>query len=245
VNRHRLICLFVLLTLGLSGCSRHVPTATVVLVDPSGSVTAQARKEEYAAVAALIPKMRRGDSLTIIPITDDEAADIQGRILRLQVPMRREAYDADLRRFHDLAGREYAVFAANLLAHPGQRTDILGALDVARQEFKAIPTTDRRRLVVLSDFLEDDGRYRFTSDPRLAKTATARQRATRLRREHGFTLAGVEVYLGALESTDFARLGPERRRAVRSFWSEYFAQPGSRTEVQLDGTGMLATLGNR
>lgn len=242
MNRLCLPCLVVLLVLGLSGCTRRTPTATVVLVDSSGSVTAQARKEEFAAVAALIPKMRRGDSLVVIPITDDEAADIQGRVLRLDTPARREAYDADLRTFRDLAGREYAAFAANLLAHPGDRTDILGALDVARQELEAIPTTDRRRLVVLSDFLEDDEQKRFTTDPDLATSARARRLAASLRREHGFALTSVQVYLGALQSIDFAPLNLERQRAVQAFWSEYFAQAGKRTVIQFDGTGMLAKL---
>lgn len=232
-----------LLALCLPGCSRRVQTATVVLVDPSASVTAQARKEEFAAVAALIPKMRRGDSLTVIPITDNEAADTQGRVLRLHAPVRREAYDIDLRRFRYEAGRDYASFAASLLAHPGQRTDILGALDVARQEFEAIPASDRRRLIVLSDFLEDDGRYRFTTDLSLATATTARQFAERLKRERGFALTGVHLYLGALGSEDFARLSPERQRTVRAFWSQYFAQAGKGAEIQLDGTGMVATLG--
>lgn len=242
MNPRILFCLLSLPVLAWAGCSRRVPTATVVLVDPSESVTAQARKEEFAAVAALTPKMRRGDSLVVIPITDDEAADIQGRVLRLQAPVRREAYDADLRRFRADAGREFAAFAANLLAHPGDRTDILGALDVARQEFDAIPSSDCRRLIVLSDFIEDDGRYRFTSDPNLASAVKARTLAAELRREHGLALTRVQVYLGALESTDLAPLGTERRSAMWSFWSEYFVQGGKRTDIQFDGTGMLAGL---
>jgi len=242
MNRLCLPCLFVLLVLDLSGCSRRVSTATVVLVDPSGSVTAQARKQEFAAVGAFIPEMRRGDLLIVVPIADDEAADIQGRVLRLQAPVRREAYDTDLRRFRDLASREYAAFAADLLAHSGDRTDILGALDVARQEFEAIPGSDRRRLIVLSDFLEEDGQYRFTSDPNLASAAKARNLAAQVRREHGFTLKNAQVNLGTLESTDLAPLGSERRLAVWSFWSEYFARSGPRTRIQFDGTGMLAGL---
>lgn len=229
---------------GIAGCSRRTPTATVVLVDPSASVTARARREEFAAVGALIPRMRRGDSLIVIPILGDEEADIQGRILRLRAPVRRAPYDADLRRFRAEAAREYAAFASNLLAHPGQRTDILGALDVARQEFEAMPSPEMRKLIVLSDFIEDDGRYRFTSDPNLATLAGARWLAERLRRERGFALRGVGVYLGALESSDFARLDTRRRRAVRAFWSEYFALAGEKTDIQCDGTGMLKVTGN-
>jgi hypothetical protein len=241
VTHRRLISVISVFAFALGGCSRRVPNVTVVLVDPSGSVTALARKDEFAAVAALIPRMRRGDSLIVIPITNDEAADIQGRILRLQAPVRREAYDADLRRFRADAGRQYAAFAADLLAHPGERTDILGALDVARQEFGAMPRSDRRRLIVLSDFLEDDGQYRFTTDADLATTAIARRLGERLRQQHDFALQNVHVRLGALESSDFARLDSARRSAVRAFWSEYFARTGERTDIEFDGTGMLAT----
>jgi len=69
-----------------SGCSRRVPVATVILVDPSASVTEQGRRDEFAAVGALIPKMQRGDTLAVVPITDNAAADMEGRVLRLHVP---------------------------------------------------------------------------------------------------------------------------------------------------------------
>src|SRR6185437_10364470 len=81
--------------IGMTGCSRRVPSFTVVLVDPSASVTARARADEFAAVGAMIPKMQRGDSLIVIPITNNAMADIEGRILRLHAPERRETYDAD------------------------------------------------------------------------------------------------------------------------------------------------------
>jgi hypothetical protein len=227
---------------GVSGCTRRIPVATVILVDPSGSVTPRARQDEFAAVAVLIPKMQRGDSLTIIPITDNAAADIQGRVLRLRAPSRREAYDADLRRFSTEAGRQYSAFAANFLAHPGMRTDILGALDVARQEIAGIPDTDRRRLIVLSDFFEDDGRYRFSLDRNLKDAADARILANCLASEHQFVLHGARIYLCTLESGDFARLEPSRQTAVRTFWSAYFARTGRHEEVQLDGLEMLEHL---
>jgi hypothetical protein len=223
----------------VSGCTRRIPVATLILVDPSGSVTPRARQAEFAAVAALIPKMERGDSLTIIPITDNAAADIQGRVLRLRAPNRREAYDADLHRFRAGAGSQFSAFAANLLAYPGQRSDILGALDVARQEFEAIPDPRQRELVVLSDFLEDDGTYRFASNPVLHDPDDARRLAEYLQKSHSFTLHGVRIDLGGLESSDFAHLDAQRRPSVRAFWSAYFAASGQTAEIRSDGTGML------
>lgn len=223
----------------ICGCSHRVPAATMILVDPSGSVTEWGRHDEFAAVAALIPEMKRGDSLVMIPITENAAADIQGRVLKLRAPNQREAYDADLRRFRDDADRRFSVFSADLLAHPGHKTDILGALDVARQEFDAIPGSGRRQLIVLSDFLEDDGAYQFSTDQRLLSPEASRQFARQLCEEYRFVLHGVNVYLGGLDSREFGILGSERQNAVRTFWSTYFGKMGARQEIQSDGTGMV------
>jgi hypothetical protein len=234
----------VIVVLGSSGCSRRTPVATVVLVDPSASVTERARKDEFAAIATLIPRMQRGDLLTIIPITDNAAADIEGRVPRFHAPDRREAYDADLRQFQANAGRQYAEFAANLLAHPGQRTDILGALDVAMQEFEIIPAADRRRLVVLSDFLEDDDAYKFVSDRRLSNSTAAQSLAQRVRNARKFRLARASLYLGELSSTDFASLTASHQAAVRTFWSQYLTNGLQETAFRLDGVGLLALSDN-
>jgi hypothetical protein len=225
---------------GVSGCTRRIPVATVVLVDPSGSVTLRARQDELVAVAALIPKMQRGDSLTIIPITDNATADIQGRVLRLHAPMRRSTYDADLRQFRSEAAQQYSSFAANLLMHPGQRTDILGALDVARQEIAPISEAELRRLIILSDFLEDDGTYRFVSNWAMREPDSARRLAACLQKAHAFTAHGVRIDLGGLESSESAHLDAQRRKAVRAFWSAYFQASGEQSEIQLDGTALLA-----
>lgn len=232
------IFIAVLTVLGCSGCSRRIPAATVVLVDPSASVTERGRKDEFAAVAALIPKMQRGDLLTIVPITDNAAADIEGRVLRLRAPERREAYDVDLRRFRAEADREFMEFAARLIAHPGRKTDILGAVGVAQQEFDQTAGGYDRRLTILSDFLEDDGTYRFTSDPELADSSQA-ERLAKSATGFGEPPRGICVYLGSVESTSFRILAPKRQRAVRAFWQDYFIRWGSSTQIRLDGTGGL------
>jgi hypothetical protein len=224
----------------VSGCSRRVPVAIVVLVDPSASVTEQGRRDEFAVAARLIPGLQRGDSLTVVPITDNAVADIEGRVLRLRAPDLREPYDADLHRFRTQARQSYGAFTADLLAHPGMQTDILGALDVARQEFETIPERDQRILIVLSDFLEDDGRYRFVSDRRLASAQDARGFADCLRNWHGFSLHGVALRLGALQSNDFAQLDQGRQDAVHAFWPEYLRNSPALGTVQLDGSSVLA-----
>jgi hypothetical protein len=97
-----------------------------------------------------------------------------------------------------------------------------------------------RRLIVVSDFLEDDGTYRFVSAGSLTSPARARELAERLREQHGFALQGVPLCLGRLESSDFAPLSVQRKEAVQAFWTAYFAAGGESAEIQFDSTGILA-----
>jgi len=73
------------------------------------------------------------------------------------------------------------------------------------------------KLVVMSDFLEDDGTNRFVLAGSLASSDRARVLATRLREQHSFTLQSVSLCLGCLESSDFAPLSAERKEA---FWQQ-------------------------
>ena len=236
INTVRYAAITLLFLLG--GCSHRVPQATVEVIDTSLSITPRAEK---AALDAVQTHMHRGDILVLIPITGDAANDAGGRILCLSAPTQRETYDTDLRRFHEQARKQFATWIASLDEHQS-RTDILGALDAARQEFAAIPNGMNRKLVVVSDFLEDDGTYRFVSARSLTSPAYARQLAARLHAQHGFTLQGVPLCLGRLESSDFAPLAAQRKEAVQAFWTTYFAAGGEKTEIQFDGTGILADM---
>jgi hypothetical protein len=103
-----------------------------------------------------------------------------------------------------------------------------------------LPKESNRRLIVVSDFLEDDDTYRFVSNSSLESPASARQLAVRLHEQHGFTLQGASLCLGRLESSDFAPLSAQRKEAIQVFWAAYFAAGGEQTEIQFDGTGILA-----
>jgi hypothetical protein len=223
----------------LAGCSHHAPTVTVEVIDTSLSITPRAEKAALDAVQLQIAHMQRGDRLVIIPITGDAANDAGGRILRLSAPTQRETYDADLRRFQAAAGKRFTAWIASLDQHQSW-TDILGALDATRQEFSVLPDPMNRKLVVVSDFLEDDGTYNFVSAGSLASPARARELAAHLRAQHGFTLQSVNLCLGRLESSDFARLSAQRKEAVQAFWIAYFADGREPAEIQFDGTGILA-----
>lgn len=223
----------------LASCSHRAPETTVEVVDTSLSITPRAEKAAFGAVQNQIGHMQRGDRLVLIPITGDAANDAGGRILRLSAPTERETYDTDLRRFQEQARKQFAVWVASLDKHQS-RTDILGALDAARQELALLPNGMNRKLVVVSDFLEDDGTYNFVSAGSLAGPAHARELAARLREQHGFRLQGVPLCLGRLESSDFAPLSKQRKEAVSAFWKTYFAAGGDPAEIQFDGTGILA-----
>jgi hypothetical protein len=221
------------------GCSSRVPTATVELIDTSLSITPRAEKAALHAVQDQIGGMNRGDVLILIPITGDAENDAGGRILRLRAPAARESYDADLRRFRDAARKQFTAWVESVGAER-YRTDILGTLDAAQQEIDSLPKDSNRRLVIVSDFLEDDDRYRFRSNPSLATPDRARALATRLRVQRAFGVHGISLCLGRLESVDFLSLGTQRKEAVRAFWATYFAGQEHGPDIQIDGMGMLA-----
>jgi hypothetical protein len=220
----------------MAACSHRVPNATIEVIDTSLSITPRAEKAALDAVQAQIVRMQRGDRLVLIPITGDAANDAGGRVLRLSAPNQRETYDTDLRRFEEKAREQFISWTASLNQHQS-RTDILGALDAARQEFALLPKEGNRKLVVVSDFLEDDGTYHFVSLGSLASPGLARPLAVRLRELHAFALPGVSLCLGRLESNDFAQLSAVRKEAVQAFWRAYFG--GERVEIKFDGTGVL------
>lgn len=223
----------------LTSCSHPIPKVTVEVLDTSLSITPRAEHATENAILDQISRMGRGDRLIIIPITGDAQNDAGGRILRLVAPIEREAYDNDLRRFQADAKKRYAAWLASLDAHQ-MRTDILGTLDVARQEFAAVSGDSDRHLIILSDFLEDDPSYRFVSSPELANPGRARALAVAMRTDRGFALPGVPVCLGRLESSDFAPLSPQRKEAVRAFWAEYLSDGGQAPTLRFDGTGVLS-----
>jgi hypothetical protein len=186
--------------------------------------------------------MGRGDRLILIPITGDAENDAGGRVLRLTAPTERESYDTDLRRFQSEAQKQFVAWAASLDPHQ-TRTDILGTLDAARQEFAAVPKGSVRRLIIVSDFLEDESSIRFVSAPQLASVVHARKFALMLRSERQFTLTDVPICLGRLESSDFAPLSSQRKEAVQAFWTAYLTDKDHQPELHFDSIGILTDTG--
>jgi|SRR6185437_4546967 len=225
----------------IGSCSHRIPTATVELIDTSLSISPRAEASALNAVRKQIDQMGRGDRLILIPVTGDAKNDAGGRVLRLEAPTVRETYDTDLRRFQTEAKNQFSAWAA-MHGAEAARTDLLGSMDVARQELTSLADGTARRLILVSDLIEDDGDLHFAYDPRLADPPHARELAINLRGEDKPSWRSVAVCLGRLESTDFGALPNERRQAIDVFWKEFFGGGGTSPDVQIDGIGLLENL---
>lgn len=104
---------------------------TVEVIDTSLSITPRAEQATLDAVRVEIERTDRGDILILIPITGDESNDASGRILRLQAPIIRESYDAELRSFRKDAAARFTAWVSTVGAER-EKTDMLGSLDLAR-----------------------------------------------------------------------------------------------------------------
>jgi hypothetical protein len=118
------------------------------------------------------------------------------------------------------------------IAHPGNHSDIIGSIWVAMKMFSKKQTN--KRLVVLSDFIQDDNQFNFRKDSRLATEADAVVLGKKIVLPEGDSRLP-EVVLGRLKSKDFSALTPARQRAVNAFWRQIMAP----AEVKPDGTAAV------
>ena len=234
-----------LLLAGLFGCDKkkHIPEQDVCLIDLSGSIERSSEDDAFTAVDTLISHLERGDAISIIPITGDALNETSGQILRFRFPDRRQAYDADLKSFRNMARSKLRKMHEEALLRPGAHTDILGTIRLAREEFEA-DRANQQTLLILSDFIQDDRTANFKRDPRLRNPIAARNAAMQIGSEYCVTTSGA-VLLGFLGSSDLASLSRERREAIREFWTALFTQSGTRVHVATDGPGIVAHLGRR
>lgn len=223
----------------LIGCAPKVPTVTVDVVDTSLSIKPRAEADALRAIRGQISSLGRGDTLILIPITGNAENDMEGRILSLHAPTTREPYDAGIRRFRKDAVRKFTAWSSSAHADP-DRTDILGALNVASQVIASLPRDSRSRLIVLSDFLEDAPPYNFTDSPYLETAKRARHLGAQLRAKQHPSFPDIPICLGQLESREYQSLSPQRIEAVQTFWTTYLRNHGHAPELRIDGTGTLA-----
>src|SRR5262249_38068983 len=132
------------------------------LPDVSGSIDRQALHQAFQAIDELVGHLNRGDKIGIIPILGDAEAEASGRIIRFEVPANRQAYDSDLKAFRQKLKTSLATMEAEAIAHPGGKTDILGSVVLAGQEFEATPNQlAKEEIVILTDFIQEDGSLDF------------------------------------------------------------------------------------
>ena len=220
-----------------TGCHRAVPPSRYIcLLDISASIYPEAVSDEFAAMDKLANNLHRGNELVIIPITGNARNDVQGHIVRLAAPNQRAAYDSDLTTFRQEAHAEIARLRDWAMSHPSAHTDILGTLQVAQQEAEG-RQAGNTRLIVLSDFIEDDGKWNFATDQSVGSVALAIRLADRTGRQ--VKLPFSSIFLGQVRSRDSERLSTSRLDAVEAFWDELLKQPDQQIRIHADGIGSL------
>lgn len=215
------------------------PLHAVYAIDLSASIEARALEAAFEAASDSLRSLDRGDEAAVIPIVGDDLNEVQGRIFRYRLGSDRQPYDGDLRRLAAEEKQALTELREAALRKPSAHTDLLGALDLVAEELDVGPKNGIRVLVLLSDFLHDDARYRFAVDPALADSKAAGAFARQLASRRPLRLDGVRVFLGALTSRDLARLPSRRREALRAFWTTYLRELGAEVRWATDGTGML------
>src|ERR1035437_1643670 len=236
--------LLLLSALALSSCAGgyHSPAQTihrVYLLDCSASIAPRALDDAFHQVELQADKMQRGDRISVIPITSDSDTNAQGNILRMTVPLNRQFYDQDLQVFRKNFRQALRAIHDHAKVHLFDKTDILGSVDLAAQEFAPDDGSVHKRLIVLSDFIEEDGILDFRTAPALAGETSARMLASRLVKNIP-QISTVSVFLGSLQSAELDRLPKARRQAIREFWLEYFNNEKTHPVFATDGPGMSA-----
>lgn len=229
------------LAVALLGCGKREPRHIIVMPDVSGSIDRQALKQTFKAIDELVGHLQRGDRIAIIPILGDAQAEASGRIIRFEVPKERQAYDADLRDFRLKLETSLEEMESTAVSTPGSKTDILGSVILAQQEFHSYPARTHRMLAILSDFIQEDKTTDFKGDERLANLLTAMAFASRVAERDGIGFEGIQVYLGRLRSHEYACLTERRREAIQAFWTQYFmiSKAVAVSKIVGDGPGLL------
>ena len=232
----RLAAIALIVLFAATACSGQAASGrqVVYVVDTSGSVTADARSAAIGSVEQGLESLERGDKVTIVPITGDVHGETLGRVLRFELSTRREPYDADRRRLAGDVQEQLSAFVTSV--SPSAHTDLLSTFRLAAEELQSSPV---RVLVCLTDFVQDDSQFNFKTDRRLASERSAKPFATELADGFAERFAGVDVYLGSVQSVDLARLSKSRRAAIQTFWVEFFEAQGARVRWATDGPGRL------
>lgn len=216
------------------GCGpANLPRHEVVMPDFTASIDTGAIDEMLNQITKRADALRRGDSLTVIPITGDADVDVHGLIVRLDLPRNRVPYDHDLVQ-HRLAFRK-ALERLKVAALQGRfaESDIIGTVGLASQEFASDSPLTIKELVIVSDFVHEEPDLNFQTSPALQDKKTARNLAERLVAQNQ-SFQHVNVLLTEAKSPVVARLSKPRRAAIRAFWMAFFERQGAKPAFVTD-----------
>ena len=225
----------------LSACNRprELPLHLVCALDLSGSIASDGRTNSFEAVLDVFKTLKRGDSMTIIPITSDAQIEGPGRMLRFKLSLKREPYDGDLWRLAQNVEDSLQALLASASAQPYRYTDIMGTLEFVAEEFSYTKDKSRRVFLLLSDFIQDDPQYNFKGDKRLTNERSARKFAAALAKSKDPFFENVQIYLGSIQSRDLRSLTRARRKGIRIFWIEFLSKQLANVKWATDGPGQL------
>ena len=200
----------------------------LVFVDETGSTSRQFDVYRRALLDRIIPGLKQGDRLRVLPITDDNSliSDFMAEGTLAPKPPFDSLSDNEL----DYKAKMKALSAKNdairqqlldtmkkKLAKPGKSkyTDLFGAARMTSQLFSA----DKMRpvAVFLSDMQEDRGRFRYNT------MTFGKKDLDRVGKAYGFPdLKHVCVYVVGTRSPSI-----ERTRKMIKFWEKYFEKSGA------------------
>jgi hypothetical protein len=200
-------------------------TDLVILLDLSQSVAVkgQGSKAEFekntASITSILTTLPAGAKVTVIGITDDSFATPY-IILSAALSGDEGYFKERLAKGHAALTHTWQERSARL-APSCARTDILGALLVASEVFRASPSGYHKVLVVLSD-MKQATRALNLEHQSVVQTPAAMQQVANNRLLAD--LRGVEVYA---EGVDGAGESVGYWQSLHDFWSTYFEQGGA------------------
>jgi hypothetical protein len=211
----------------------------IFVIDMSKSVSSEARAQAFEAVRSHSRTLKRGDSITIIPLNGDAAVDTGGKVVRQEVRETVLAYDDQTQNHikEFMTELEKNLAQLEVSGKISNQTDLFGALRVANDEISMLDAKKRRIvLIVISDMIHSTQEIRFEKDSLFLTPESARKFAENKVQNW----ENIEVYCGSAESSDLRAMAKERREAVRAFWEEFFhLGKAKRFQYTLDGAGQF------
>jgi len=210
----------------------YAPKVVCVLLDISESTNSPGlRKAYHDDFRLVLSAMQRKDVLAAAVITEKSIGETSLPVefqfpdfVPTGNPLYKEARERRAQKELQESKDSLLTVVDTVLLHPPRkvmRTDIFSSLGVAERIFKEHPLP-RKRLVMISDMIEDYGEYNFELEEltpqRIRQIIKNEERMRRLP-----DLTGVDVYvMGAISGR------PEKFYAIRDFWTQYFQRCGAR-----------------